>query len=299
MEMAITPGKILIFDGKEKKGEEIFKPEALGDAVSRVKKNYDSPDLKSYKLQILTKESNLSEKDYLKKLADLSFRLTESRIAEAVGRDELIIQAVNSIDDLNREINFLTSRIREWYGLSDHESSKFIEDHEKLVDMVIEDVKVSQFGLKLRDNDVKMIKYFAKFIKENYQLKENLEKYVDSIMQDIAPNVRALVGPILGAKLLARAGGLYKLAMMPGSTIQVLGAEKALFRHLIKGTPSPKHGLLYQHPMISSKSRALRGRIARSLSAKISIAARMDYYKRGLDPSLVKKFEKRLKELKK
>ena len=299
MEMAITPGKILVFDDKKKVAEEQFSPESLNETLSKISGNYNSPTLKSYKLNFLCSETGSSEKDYLEKLVGFSFELTASRIKDAVKRDELIVQAVNSIEDLNREINFLTTRLREWYGTSDPESAKIIDDHEKLVDKVIEKVDVSNFGLKLEDKDAEMIQYFAKFINENYRLREKLEKYVDSIMEELAPNVRALVGPILGAKLMARAGGLYKLAIMPGSTIQVIGAEKALFRHLIKKTPSPKHGLIFQHPLISNKPRALRGRIARSLAAKISIAARLDYYGKGLDPSLIKSFEKRMKELEK
>jgi nucleolar protein 56 len=152
--------------------------------------------------------------------------------------------------------------------------------------------------LKLKDSDITMIKTFAQTLKQTYQIKDELERYIDSIMEELSPNVRALIGPILGAKLISKAGGLYKLAIMPGSTIQVLGAEKALFRHLIQGKPSPKHGLIFQYPLISAGAKEVRGRIARSLAAKLSIAARLDYYGKSVDKDLIADFNKRLKELK-
>ncbi len=298
MEMAVTPGKILVFDGKDKAGEELVEPESLDESLSKVRLKFKSPDLKSYKLQFLAEQAKIPEADYLRKLTEFSFKLTESRLSKAIHRDELIVQAVGAVDDVTREINFLTSRLREWYGVTDPGSAKMIDDHKKFVNKILENAGTSYFGLKLGEKDLKIIKTFARTLKESYQMKDELEAYIDSIMTELSPNIKAFVGPLLGAKLIAKAGGLYKLAMMPGSTIQVLGAEKALFRHLIQGKPSPKHGLIFQHPLISAKPKEVRGRIARSLSAKLSIAARLDYYGKPLNKELIADFEKRLKELK-
>lgn len=299
MEMAITPGKILVFNGKDKVGEEGFKPTALDASLSAVRAKFDSPDLKSFKLSFLSEQAKVSPDEYLKKLSDFCFDLTEHRLSGAIKRDELIVQAVDAMEDITREINYLTSRLREWYGITDPAAAKTIDDHRKFVNKILEAAGTSSFGLKLKDADLSMIKAFAQALKQTYQIKDELEAYLDSIMTELSPNVRALIGPVLGAKLISKAGGLYKLAIMPGSTIQVLGAEKALFRHLIQGKPSPKHGLIFQHPLISSGPRETRGRISRSLSAKLSIAARLDYYGKPLDKGLIADFEKRLEELKK
>ena len=96
--------------------------------------------------------------------------------------------------------------------------------------------------------------------------------------QEIAPNVSRLAGPILAAKLIDKAGGMKRLAMVPSSTIQVMGAEKALFRSKKTNARPPKHGLLYQHPYVHAVPREKRGRRARSLAAKIAIAARADQF---------------------
>ena len=204
----------------------------------------------------------ISEEQYLKNLRDFCFRFTEKAMESSVKRDELLVQAVVSIDDFNKEINLLVSRLREWYGLIDPESSKQVEDHEKFVKKVLENPSKTLFGLDMNEQDKRTLVLFAELVKQQYKLKDKIESYVDSLMDEIAPNVKSLAGPVLGARLIAKAGGLYKLAIMPGSTIQVLGAEKALFRHLVKGTPSPKHGMIFQHPVISNKPKKVRGKLA-------------------------------------
>ncbi len=118
-------------------------------------------------------------------------------------------------------------------------------------------------------------------------------------MGEIAPNIKELAGPLLGARLIAKAGGLKKMAELPASTIQVLGAEKALFRHLTKGTRPPKHGILFQHPWVRNAKRWQRGKIARSLAAKLAIAAKEDYFEgRFIADKLKKELEERIEEIK-
>ena len=118
-------------------------------------------------------------------------------------------------------------------------------------------------------------------------------------MKKIAPNITAIAGPTIGARLLAKAGGLEKLARLPASTIQVLGAEKALFRALRKGTKPPKHGILFQHPWVHGTPRWQRGKIARVIAAKLALAARIDLYRGELVKELVEKLKERIKEIKK
>ncbi len=116
-------------------------------------------------------------------------------------------------------------------------------------------------------------------------------------MISIAPNLSAILGSAVGARLLGRAGSLKKMASMPASTIQVLGAEKALFRSLKTGSQPPKHGLLFQHAMVHSAPRWQRGKIARAVAAKAVIAARVDVYGEGLNHTLLEKLNIRVDEI--
>ena len=108
------------------------------------------------------------------------------------------------------------------------------------------------------------------------ELRERVAEYVDGLMSQIAPNLRTLVGGTIGARLISLAGGLVKLSRLPASTVQVLGAEKALFRALRTKAKPPKHGVIYQHPSIRTSPKRYRGKIARALAGKIAIAARVD-----------------------
>ena len=114
--------------------------------------------------------------------------------------------------------------------------------------------------------------------KSIYYERNALEDYINRAMEEVAPNLAKVLGPVLGARLIARAKSLEKLAKMPASSIQVMGAGEALFKHLKAGTPPPKHGLIYKHPLISGAPKKARGKISRMLAGKTAIAARVDYY---------------------
>jgi nucleolar protein 56 len=128
-----------------------------------------------------------------------------------------------------------------------------------------------------------------------------LEKYIGELMEEVAPNTSALTGATLGARLIALAGGLENLAKMPASTIQVLGAEKALFRSLTTGARPPKHGVIFQHALIHGAKRWLRGKVARVFAGKLAIAVRADAFGGGglISDRLKGELEKRVEELSK
>lgn len=298
MELALCPNEIVVLDKKQVVDKLKIDMEKFEDEISRISDKYQKASVKSYTLSNLTEFTGKSQEQYSKELTEFCKKLTEKRLKKSLTKDELAVQGIVLIDDLNKQINLLMARIREWYALADPKKVFEIGDHESLVKEISSNVEGSLFGMILDNNDKKTIQVFAQSILNLYKLKEDLEKYVDKVMEEIAPNVRALAGSLLGARLISKAGGLKRLAMMPGSTIQVIGAERALFRHLIKGTPSPKHGLIYQHPLISGKPKALRGRIARSLAAKLALAARIDFYGGGLNEKLIRDFKKRVEEVK-
>ena len=252
--------------------------------------------------------------------------LTRLRIQEQSGaRDKMIIQAIESLDDIDKVINLLVSRLREWYSLHFPELDEILPKHgqyvafvktvgprenvseEKLKSLGLPEGKVEKIlkaaetsmGAPLGKFDADIIMKLASEISDLYKLREEIEDYLETAMDEVAPNLKALVGAKLGARLLSLAGGLKELAMMPASTIQVLGAEKALFRHLRSGAKPPKHGVIFQYPAINRSPWWQRGKIARALAGKLAIAARVDYFSgEYIAEELKQEIEQRIQEIK-
>ena len=147
--------------------------------------------------------------------------------------------------------------------------------------------------------DLEIMNDYAKSIHELQKSRKNIENYIDSKMEAIAPNLRLLVGPTLGAKLISHAGGIKRLAMYPSSTVQIMGAEKALFRHLKSGDRPPKYGLIYQHPQVRGAKWWNRGKIARMLAGRISLAARRDVFTKTFDENIFEDFKAQVEEIEK
>jgi len=148
--------------------------------------------------------------------------------------------------------------------------------------------------------DMNIIQTVANIWLELYDLRQKLTDYIAQVMKEVAPNVTALVGPLLGARLLSLAGSLEELAKLPASTVQVLGAEKALFRALRTGGKPPKHGVIFQYPEIRKAPKWQRGKISRALATKLSIAARIDFFTgRYVGDELRSKLIERIEEIKK
>ncbi len=265
--------------------------------------------------------SNLQ--DTLGKLREFALGLSSSIVTEVSESPDLhIIQAINSLDEIDKIANALSSRLREWYGLHFPELDNIIDSingyaqiviagkRESLTKQVFEDAgfpesKVEMLSLissKSRGGDISdvnlaIVQSIAKQILDFHDLRKKLEEHVESEMISIAPNISAILGTAVGARLLGRAGSLKKMASMPASTIQVLGAEKALFRSLKTGSQPPKHGLLFQHAMVHTAPRWQRGKIARAVAAKAVIAARVDVYGEGLNETLLEKLNIRVGEI--
>jgi nucleolar protein 56 len=142
------------------------------------------------------------------------------------------------------------------------------------------------------------ISQLAGFGVEILKTKDDLEKYINESMKEVAPNIQCLVGSLLGARLIALVGSLEGLAKCSSGTVQVLGAEKALFRHLRSGEDPPKHGVIFQSSYIHSSKMHQRGKIARALAGKLSIAARVDFFSgEFIGPTLLKDLEKKIEDI--
>ncbi|MCS7123919.1 MAG: C/D box methylation guide ribonucleoprotein complex aNOP56 subunit [Candidatus Bathyarchaeota archaeon] len=255
----------------------------------------------------------------------VSMEIAKLKVKGAVEkRDLLVAQAIQSLDDLDKTINLFMSRVREWYGVHFPELDRLLEKHETYVRLVvnfgnregfhaerlekeglprqkaeqIDNAAKSSMGADLSDRDLAQIQALARTVLGLYDLRESMEKYIDDVMEEVAPNVKALTGALLGARLIALAGGLANLAKMPASTLQVLGAEKALFRSLKTGTRPPKHGIIFQHPYLHEAKKWQRGKIARALAGKLAIAARTDVFGgRYIGEELKADLEKRIEEI--
>ena len=223
----------------------------------------------------------------LKKLYFENLKATKRAIKESTGKDNLIIQAIKSIDDMKVIANKLAKRLREWYELYNPEFSRSISDHSKFVELITKKSRIEllnmiglsesvSMGSELDKPDIDAILSLASEISLLYSGKAKLEKYLDNAMQKFCPNLHALTGSLIGAKLIEQAGSFKKLMEMPSSTVQLLGAEKALFRHLKTGSRCPKYGIILQHPIVA-KAKA-KAKAARVLADKISIAIRVDYF---------------------
>src|SRR3989338_5332017 len=213
-------------------------------------------------------------------LSGFSIALSKRSLMGAISRDRLIVQSVRSLDDLTRAINVFLERLYEWFSLHYPEMKNV-----NVKDTVLKYGRrgnipgfKSSTGVDLNEEDEKALADFAKAIDDMEKQKKNLERYVESAMRDVAPNFSALVDPLLGARLIAAAGSMEKIARMPASTIQLLGAEKALFRHLHQTGKSPKYGIIYNSPLIQNATNEQKGKIARIISSKLMLAARIDYY---------------------
>lgn len=218
--------------------------------------------------------------------------------------DKHLIQAINSIDDIDEAISKLIERIREWYALyfpemdliKNNETYIKLISQNKTKEKIIEAKSdafidyIDEFDDDIDSKDLDIINDYANSIYELQKTRKNIENYIDEKMETIAPNLKTLVGSTLGAKLISHAGGIKRLSTYPSSTVQIMGAEKALFRHLKSGDRPPKYGLIYQHPQVRGSKWWNRGKIARLLAARISLATRKDVYTKNIDQDIYNKF---------
>ena len=214
--------------------------------------------------------------------------LAKRAVKESVGPDVHLGQAVRAYGDLVFTSNMLSERLHEWYGLHFPELenvlggeayAKAISEHGSRA-AVLSALKLNMesIGSDVQPEDLDSVRMLAHVLSESQNVKTQLEKYMERRMKEVAPNISSLVGPVIGARLIMHAGSLKRLASMPSGTIQLLGAEKAMFRHLKEGSRPPKHGVLFMHPLVHNAPPWQRGAISRTIASKLCLAARADAY---------------------
>jgi len=215
------------------------------------------------KFEIKPKNYDFSE-DLLHKATLI---VTKNRVEEKLASEDLqVIQMVNALDDLIQTSNLLSERLDSW----------------SVIPTPKKKIQPLQNAFSIVNNEIK-----------------SLEKQIDCDMEKIAPNISKMAGPLIGARLISLAGGLERLATMPASTIQILGAEKAFFRFKKEGGKPPKHGVIFQHSYVNKSPREVRGKIARMFATKIAIVVKADAFtKRDISKDLKDDLDKRIRAIK-
>lgn len=218
-----------------------------------------------------------SREEYIAAVRETAVAMAEQGIAAALsGKDVQLLQMVRMLDEMDEVINHLTERITEWYQSTTPNSSRKYSraNSQKLLQ-------------KLVKSDIPSMRSIAREIVSLSSLRSGMMKEVSREADRVIPNMSALVGGLVAARLVSRAGGVEAAAKMAGSSIQVLGAESALFSHIRTGSSAPKHGLIFQHRRVHNAPREVRGKVARILASKLAIAARLDYYRGEAAPEFI------------
>ena len=267
-----------------------------------------------------------NEKEIINDLREFSLKWSSLRVQEASEQLDLhISQSINALDEIDKISNTLGTRMREWYGLHfpeldnllqnaityslivtgcgnrDNITKDFLETidiPENKIDIILEVSKRSRGG-KITEQNLLIVQNIAQQVIALNKIRKNLEEHIDTSMEEIAPNVKGLLTAAVGARLISKAGSLKRLSSLSASTIQIMGAEKALFRTLKTGSNPPKHGILFQHPVIHSAPKWQRGKMARAVAAKTAIAARLDIYGKNpeINQALSNKLNDRITEI--
>ena len=213
----------------------------------------------------------------------------------------MIVQAIALLDDLDKELNTYAMRVKEWYGWHFPEMGRILNDNlayarvilsmgmrtsaaeADLAEILPEEIEAAvkaaaeiSMGTEITTEDLENIKALAEQVVSFTEYRQQLSGYLSARMAAIAPNLTALVGDLVGARLIAHAGSLMNLAKSPASTIQILGAEKALFRALKTKHDTPKYGLIYHASLIGQATGKNKGKIARMLATKAALGLRVD-----------------------
>ncbi|XP_017258950.1 nucleolar protein 56 isoform X2 [Daucus carota subsp. sativus] len=264
--------------------------------------------LRGVRLHIDRFIENLKPGDLEKAQLGLGHSYSRAKVKFNVNRvDNMVIQAIFLLDTLDKDVNSFSMRVREWYSWHFPELVKIVNDNylyakvakyvdnkselsedklPGLIDLVGDEDKAKEIveaakasmGQDLSPVDLINVKLFAQRVMDLAEYRKKLYDYLVAKMSDIAPNLAALIGEVVGARLISHAGSLTNLAKCPSSTLQILGAEKALFRALKTRGNTPKYGLIFHSSFIGRASARNKGRMARYLANKCSIASRIDCF---------------------
>lgn len=210
-------------------------------------------------------------------LRELNLKLTKQTLKEETSRDVLIIQTIHTVDELIKIINKLVANLKERYGYYAPRASRE-DNQEKFLELVDKKIK-EETGINFNNEDLDSVTELTNTIRSLNKLLDSQEKYLGRLTNEMCPLLSEAATPTIAARLIDRAGSLKHLAELPSSTIQVLGAEKALFRHIKTGSKAPKFGIIFTHPNITKANSEDRGKVARRLASELSKKAKIDFFR--------------------
>jgi len=286
-----------------KNTEEYKNRQQIIEKIFRRHRSLEAPDEQVIKKILL----HFRNPKYFDDFYNKNLELTKLDVKNSVNEDNFIINSIKSIGEIDKAINLLVKRLREWYDLYNPEFSRTIENHENFVEEILNNEKSellkkinidknSSIGAELEQENIEPIKSLAHQVYNLYQLRKAQLNYISEIMDSYCPNIKSVCDVVVAAKLIEHTGSLKRLSILPASTIQILGAEKALFRHMKTGAKPPRHGVIVNHPLIAKAPDKMHGKIARALADKISIAAKVDYFQgKFIGDKLRKELEEKFK----
>jgi len=226
------------------------------------------------------------EADYYAELREATLRAAREGAAERErAGDQQLVHAVRAMDDLDQRANELAERVAEWAGSRYPDAGTGVEYARELA------------GREPESPVDERLVSLAERVAELADEADDLRAFVERETPEVAPNLAAMAGPVLAARLVSLAGGLDALAKKPAGTVQVLGAEDSLFAHLRGHAPSPKHGVIFTHEYVRGTRPAKRGSAARALAGKLTIAARVDRYSGERKPELDAELDERIAQI--
>jgi len=229
----------------------------------------------------------MAQKNF-KEVRKLCIAEAKKAVKESVTDDTLIVQAISSIEELDKTVNQIATRVREWYSWYNPEFSRSLSNNAKFMELIIEKDKKTllkelgsdeSMGRDLPKEDVDAILELAKQANGLIKLQEKEKIYLENILKRHCPNALEVLGCTMAAKLIRHAGSLKRLAMTPAPVIQIMGAEKALFKHMSSNAKSPKYGLIVNHQLIAGVPSRHRGKMARAIADKAALAIKVDFFK--------------------
>jgi len=239
-----------------------------------------------------------SDREYTQFVSGFAAVLAVKKLEGSVGKDKILQQSMNALLELEDAESMLVTRLKEWFTL--HYPEERSQGRE-LARKVAEHGKRENFpdfagstGVAMDATDEAASRKYASLALAVVEAKKDVESYVRSLAEKVMPTTCTIVNPMLASRLLAHAGSLERLSRMTASNIQLLGAEKALFRHIKSQGKSPKYGIIFMDPRLQAAPPEMRGKVARAIAAKIMVAVKIDFFSRRKDETLAKALEKEL-----
>ncbi|GAA47368.1 nucleolar protein 56 [Clonorchis sinensis] len=326
MENLPLDGATMLCVAERKLADAIKSPEAgFPDTLTCSSESILTDAFRALRLRFPTYIKELSHFAESKAQLGLGHSYSRAKVKFNVNRnDNMIIQSINLLDQLDKDVNVFCMRVKEWFSYHFPELIKIVPDNvtfvkvigvigtregitqdklealEAIVDseraQMIVDAATSSFGFDITEEDAEHLTAFTEKILSLVDRRKQLQDYLASKLSGVAPNLSTLIGDRVSARLISHAGSLMNLAKFPASTIQILGAEKALFRALRRRGRTPKYGLIFHSPFITRAARENKGRISRFLAAKCAIACRLDCFSEILSDIYGKHLKKQIED---